>query len=536
MNISSTTAGWRAPCAEASSSVYPPPPPAALQRLGATVVGNVSTLFGKALIAAGLRRPHEGWRRIMGIMLRSEFSRFAMASFGLRVPTDASGVSIEDRVAGALLGFLDGDPDAHFALTLRGPITLRRSIDHVDLVVLGFSQAGTLASVTPRLSRGGQAAPGRDVEKRVHDAVIREYNATRHLPEVPRAQQLAVRLRKTLRSEPGGQQYAERLLRAASLSFEQADLADANVRFTPPPFAARRSLGSGHLSWIARPHPSHGSVDLWASAHHVGLDGTPLQDLLNRLEASWGIAEAVTYPAPTGGAAFAEATPCAAPGERAIDHIQTFVDLGPVFALRQAINARFGSAIGGVATLGAVLGWLLSQEPELEGVRIASTVDVAPSAGYERDVDVVALRAADFMSGDGSWDGFVTYAREFNQLIAAAHARTSPIRVGIQTAGLMPAWAHSTVVRADPGAADDAFGSLCVTIVRDARVFIAPMNDFALPHGVFAIGSAKLPSASGGHVTAVSIKGDAGRMGRHPEILQRAIDRAAKLLGSLEGE
>ena len=52
-------------------------------------------------------------------------------------------------------------------------------------------------------------------------------------------------------------------------------------------------------------------------------------------------------------------------------------------------------------TFGTLIAWLLSQEPEFAGVRIASTVDVAASSGYERDVDVVSLRAADFATGEG---------------------------------------------------------------------------------------------------------------------------------------
>ena len=50
----------------------------------------------------------------------------------------------------------------------------------------------------------------------------------------------------------------------------------------------------------------------------------------------------------------------------------------------------------------------------------------------------------------------------------------------MQTAGLIPAWAHAAVVRANPAALDDTFGTLCVTIVREARVFIAPMTDLGL--------------------------------------------------------
>ena len=150
-----------------------------------------------------------------------------------------------------------------------------------------------------------------------------------------------------------------------------------------------------------------------------------------------------------------------------------------------------------------------------------------PRHQYERDVDVVSLRAADFATGEGPWGGFVEYAREFNRLIAA-RARTSPVRVGMQTAGLIPAWAHAAVVRANPASLDDIFGTLCVTIVRQARVFIAPMTDLGLSHGFFAIGSARLPSGTGTPVTSVSVKA-AGRIAHYPAILQRLIERASAL-------
>ena len=207
----------------------------------------------------------------------------------------------------------------------------------------------------------------------------------------------------------------------------------------------------------------------------------------------------------------------------------SFVDLTPVFALREDLNARYAGAIGGPVTFGTLIAWLLSQEPEFAGVRIASTVDVAASSGYERDVDVVSLRAADFATGEGPWGGFLEYAREFNRLIAAARARTSPVRVGMQVAGLIPAWAHAAVVRANPASLDDTFGTLCVTIVREARVFIAPMTDLGLTHGFFAIGSARLPSPTGAPVTSISVKGEAGRIAHYPAILHRLIERTAAL-------
>ena len=353
----------------------------------------------------------------------------------------------------------------------------------------------------------------------------------RSCSEVDRPGRLLAAVQAALASAGLGahEAYAQRLLAASCLSFEAIDPSDPAQRFRPPAFAARRTLGFGYLSWVARPGAAADTVDLWVSAHHVGIDGVPLQDLLNRLERAWGAGEQVAFPPPASGRAFIGPHPCHVPGEREVDQLVAFVDLTPVFALREDLNARHAGAIGGAVTFGTLIAWLLSQEPEFAGVRIASTVDVAASSGYERDVDVVSLRAADFATGEGPWGGFTEYAREFNRLIAAARARTSPVRVGMQTAGLIPAWAHAAVVRANPASLDDAFGTLCVTVVREARVFVAPMTDLGLSHGFLAIGSARLRSATGTPVTSVTVKGVAGRIAHYPAILQRVIERAAVL-------
>jgi hypothetical protein len=547
---------------------HSPVAPRAGVRLGATVVAAVAVLAGRALIGLGVRRAPEGWRRTVGILLRSEPTRFALSAFGLRVPdagawseqlptshgqlpervARTSGVedaptslreqgSIETRTAHALLSFLAREPDAHFSLEWRRAVTIRRRLPFVDLFVLTFAREGTLEAIRPFLSADGTAAPAADVQARVHEAVVAGYNRTARLAEVerPRAllEQVRAAARRGARSQ-AAEAYARRLLAACCLSFEPVNRADPAQRFCPPHFTARRGLGFGYLSWVAR-QGGGGAVDLWVSAHHVGLDGVPLQDLLGRLERAWGTVEPVAFPPAMCGRAFVGPYPCHAPGERPVDHLITFVDLSPVLALRRRLNARYTGAIGGDVTLGMLVAWLLSQEPEFTGVRIASTVDVAASGGYERDVDVVPIRPADYATGGGPWGGFVEFAREFNRLIAASRARRSPLRAALQTAGLLPPWAHATVVRSNPAALDATFGSLCVTIVRDARVFVAPMTDMGLGHGFLAIGSATLPSAEGRLVASISIKGDAGRIAHYPAILQRAIDRSALLLSDGAG-
>lgn len=516
------------PTGQRGVKVYPTARPGALVRFGATATAAGAVLIGKLLVAAGLRRRPEGWRRTVGILLRGEATRFALSAFGLKLPADPAGAA-EARVADALLAFLADEPDAHFYLDWRRPVTIRYPLPSVDLAVLRFDGSGALAALEPRLVDPA-ASPREAIASRVHDTIVRTYNRTLELPEVQRAQQLLAAVRSTFAAETDARRYAERVMKAACLSFETLDLTDPGQRFAPPAFASRRSLGGGYLSWIARIDERRGTVDLWVSAHHVGLDGVPLQDMLNRLERTWGTGQSPVFPDAAIGGPFTGPEPCHGPGERPVHQLVTFVDLSPVVRLRRQLNAEHAGAIGGDVTLGALLAWLLTLEPEFHGVRVASTVDVSASSGYQRDVDVVSLRPDDYRPNRVGWTGLVEFAREFNRILAAARERRSPVRAGMQTAGLIPAWAHAVAVRSNPAALDETFGTLCVTIIRDARVFIAPMTDLGLGHGFFAIGSVNLPAASGGVVTAVSIKGDAGRVERYPEILQRAIDRAAGLV------
>ena len=241
-----------------------------------------------------------------------------------------------------------------------------------------------------------------------HEAIVAAYNRTRHLPEVGRPAALLCEVERTCSATGADAAYARRLLSACCVSFESIAPADSAQRFRPPEFRARRNLGFGFLRVVMRTGSGPGSVDAWVSAHHVGLDGVPLQDLLSALERAWGVAEPVTFPPPDrADRPFMPARGCSIAGERAVDEIVTFVDVSPIVALRDSLNERHRSVIGAPITLGALIAWLLNQEPEFAGVRVASTIDVAASDGYDRDVDVVPLRPADFTrgadGGKGSW-------------------------------------------------------------------------------------------------------------------------------------
>ena len=81
------------------------------------------------------------------------------------------------RTAQALQAFLATEPDAHFALEWLPPVTNRRRIRAVDLVVLQFGPDGRLAAIEPYLATSGRArSVRRTCNARVHDTIVQGYN------------------------------------------------------------------------------------------------------------------------------------------------------------------------------------------------------------------------------------------------------------------------------------------------------------------------------------------------------------------------
>src|SRR5215471_14576651 len=163
-----------------------------LTKLGGQVVALGSVLTGKALIASGLRRAPEGWRRTLGILLRSEPTRFALSSFGVCVPPASPSprgpdpVAVETHLADRLRAYLSSQPDAHFRLEWRDVITLRERSGHVDVVLLRFAADGNLENIEPQLASSPAAGLDKKLRDMVHQSIVTAYNWTRKFPEVYR--------------------------------------------------------------------------------------------------------------------------------------------------------------------------------------------------------------------------------------------------------------------------------------------------------------------------------------------------------------
>ena len=185
--------------------------------------------------------------------------------------------------------------------------------------------------------------------------------------------------------------------------------------------------------------------------------------------------------------------------------------------------ARLAPQIGGDITFGCLLLWRLAREPGFAGTQFGTTLEVPATGAHERDVDLIALKPADFGADPDA--ALVAFAREFNRLVAAARGRVSPLRQSFSDAELLPAWLHRKLLEHSPERVRRELGDVGVSVVRDAKVVVGTIPDVGFPSGFIAIGNLALPTASGRAVGAVSVKATEEQARAYPAAIRRALER-----------
>lgn len=454
-------------------------------------------LIGKLAVALGLRREVDGWRRIVGVGLREEHAKFAVATFGLTRPANL----IE-----AFAAFLREEPDARFVLDSADHLTVRLPRSFVDLAELGFDESGRLTSIVPRFDTQSEAASAVDAAVAV---VMSAANETANFPEPVRPGELLNRVRHLTNGNAVAFKSASRLAAATCMTVERVTETE---RFAPPAMSIRRGLGFGHLTFVIRPFDD--AIDVWAYAHHTGTDGVPLQELVGRFATAWGSAGRVTFPEPDSEPVI---RPCSVPGERNVFKSISFHDFGPLLAERKRWNAARKPDDAEV-TLGGLFMWELAREPELTGVRYGSTVDVGATNQDARCVDMISLRPADY-------PGLAEFASAYDGALKQSRNKSGPARAAIRTAALLPPRLHRRMLELFPEVTDATFGTVGLSILRDAPLFIAPHADLGFAGGFIAIGNMTLPTVSGRRVGAVTVKGDRDTVERVPRVVRRMLQR-----------
>jgi hypothetical protein len=279
--------------------------------------------------------------------------------------------------------------------------------------------------------------------------------------------------------------------------------------------AVGRADGCGELfNIIARIGPD-GACDLWLRVNHVGIDGVPAQELLTGLEEAWGSRKPVLYPTPEEFGPLAVPRPW--PGRAGLAQVQSFLDFGRLLAWRKRENTRLREPM----TVAAAIQWRLARQPSFESLYFGSTVEVAPVGGLNKGVGVVVVRPAAYL---GRPNGLAQFARDFNRQVELNRARASAGCKALDAAAHLSPRLAAALLRHALEHSPKAFGSIALTVLRDAKVFGAPIAQFGHDHGFLALGSVTLPARDGRAVGCITVKGPAAVIAGYPEKLRAAIE------------
>ena len=501
------------------------------RRLPANLLVGGTLLGAWVLVKSGLKARRDGWRRTSGVALRSEASKFALTSFGLNPwPQIVEATDAPDRVAENLLSrfkaFLAEEAEARWTVRYRmsyaKPVS-RRQAEWGDVTLARFDAEGQLLGITPAIVGADTAPMARQIEQAIVDA----FNRTRGLPELTRPVSLERELIGQL-NQPQWRSagrarawhYARRILGGAFITIEQMSGTGETARFTAPDQSRCRHPGWGLLNITCRLASGGAGVDLWMQVHHNAADGVPMQEMLGRLEAAWGFAEPTRFP--QAHTFDHELSQCATDaGPRAISMRNFFADFAPLLALRKQLNDNRPAARGEV-TVAALLLWALAHQPEFAGLRCGCVVDIPADKRSDRTINLVVIRPADYL-GPYSDRGFDRYIARFNELIHRTRNRKTHAYWMTNFLALLPARLHWLAIAINAERTRKTFGSLGLTIIRDAKIFLAPMGDLGFPDGFIAIGDMRLPTEGASLVGSVSIKGPPARIEKYPAAIERAI-------------
>lgn len=538
----------------------------------AATTGTVGTTLVKAfglLGRLGRGVPEDGWRRLGRGQMCGEATRYAIATLGLRRDLGRAPSVEAPLLARALATFLRRQPDTHCALEWHRHEAVRISKSAVDVTWARFDVSGRLLSIEPFLDERVEVPYERFLRGLLVELVIEACNATRYERELHRPLALELHVmaaidgllaRTSLPQDAwdAATFWVWRVLTSTMVTFERLDSANDARRLCTPSFVDARSFGLGALHARLRLVGAD-SVDVWLEASPVAVDAAPLTEMLEALAADWGRTpvlfatdgDGVGGPAPKGHpddgtvvsddlvppvpapppGRFDEAHPaephvwgrairCAADAPPHVYASLDLLDFEPFWAMRREL---------GDVSPTAMLLWMLAHQPAFANRRFAVTVDVPPpdasppdAVDARRTVGMFGIRPADYFPGAFSGAGFAAFQMAFEREAVLTRKRASSGWRTVDRLGLVPSSQQRLIAPYALPLAMEAFGTVGVSVLRQAEVFLAPWHPLFVD-GFLAFGDLVHGAIGGQTRGAVSVKGGRRRVEACREALAQAL-------------
>ncbi|MFH1385045.1 MAG: hypothetical protein ABIH47_08835 [Candidatus Omnitrophota bacterium] len=497
-----------------------------IDRWSPTVV--ILFLFVKGLQffkTMGLKGKENGWRKATRAYFRTEHSKFSLTVFKLDVWSDLrkkenkNFAEAKRHLVERLMLFFREVRTVHWKLHWSRFSARREKRGIVDIVNCEFNDDGSIRHIETFFDTQGEPmyylAP--DFIARINDNIVSMYNQTQQVRDRIRPWVLEYKILKWLVSQKmsskkivgAGIRYVARVLSATFIHFEvlpaQCSPFDTR-RFEDPDFIKRKHPGFGLLNILCRFNADYDEADLWFQIHHIPVDGVPMQEALQELKNQWGVRGDLTFPSLSQKRSVVPKLCSTEKGEKGMYHAREFIDFRSFLKKRKELNERYATQLFEDITVISMLIWGLAHHPVFHDRKFIFPIDLAASSDKERVPGFVIIRPSMYVNKDDTLKGFLAFQREFNRRLQSTKARQGESYELLEACALTSPLVYGITKKLMPAAVAEFFGTIGITIIKDADMFIAPFSD-THTDGFLAFGNFTVPTEDGGLAGAVSVRG-----------------------------
>lgn len=477
----------------------------------------------------GAKAESAGWRKVTGIFVRNEYSKFILASFRLKY-TGFRPNSLEQAktiLFQRIKEFTRERPQLNWAVHIGNYAFKRRRINVCDIMEAETDPTGNIIKIIPHFDERAPVVHFLDPQISFiirHITVV--YNTMRYEPAGTRIKQIEHALKTWISAHAGYNlrvrtqlsRLVDRIMSAVfifcEVSHGKAD-GKTHSRFHLPDLRHARHPGWGMLCIAARLSEDLEEVDLWWQFSHVTADGAPMQEIMNELKKEWGTTGELIYPPQHHTISVPDIVYC---GDK-IFRARTFVDFTSLMTLRKKLNEKWSGYMGGNATLAGIFLWGISAHPFLRDKKFLVPVDMGVRGG-ERELGLLVIRPGKYRKNcPDELSGFLKFHKEFSKKMNAIREGHGESDEFLQLCTMLhPFFYHVAKILA-PSSLSEILGTVGFSMIRDAEMFVSPFTDFQV-NGFLTLGDVSIPTLNGEKAGCLCICGDKKRVRLHLEALR----------------
>lgn len=494
----------------------------------------------------GMRAEENGWRKATGIFLRNEYSKFALGSFrlhyynGNHAPTDFN--TARKQLIDRLASFLRNSSGVHWSVEPGFFQLGRRKLYFTDIVEAFWGKDGKLIRLEAHLddSRSNFSVLNDSHVEKALKRLVLIYNKNLDTKTLKRPTTISRHMRRwAVRGERGVgftgrlelRMLVDRILTATFIHCEV--LSDTKElflrrRLATPDIKTYRHPGWGLLNIICRFTPDFAEADLWMQYHHVPVDGMPMQELLRQLKNEWGSLGQLYYPA----LGSRDARPEMFYYGNRLFRARIYVSFEALLSIRKYMNERYSSQMGGQATIAGMIIWGLAQHEAFADSKVVFPVDLIEEPGKinERELSLVFIRPDQYQDEKDPISAFINFQKEFNWRIWRTRLGRSESYELLELYSMIHPLFYYIARYIFPKATGEILGTVGLTVIRDAEMFISPLSDLQ-ENGFMSIGNLAMPTEDGDTAGVVSICGSRRQLKLYIEAIKLMSVNYPQFLG-----